>query len=262
MRNPTTWIKLDRNIDDWRWYKDSKTLHVFIHLLIHANIEPKEFKGITIGRGELAITQESLAYETGLSRQEVRTAMGHLISTNDITKYQVGRIVVISIPRYDAYQRNQPDEQPSINHESTTSNPTQQIDISSLVGILPIKDKENEEKERTKEKEDKETEKRIKEIEKERYSYGVSKERTRVVFVPPSVEEVTEYCTSRNNNVDAQMFVDFYSSKGWMVGKNKMKDWKAAVRTWERSETREPKRKDAFSKEFWDDIERNKATDK
>ncbi len=55
-------------------------------------------------------------------------------------------------------------------------------------------------------------------------------------FTPPSVEEVKQYCSERNNNVDAQAFVDFYQSKGWVVGKEKMKDWKAAVRTWERRE--------------------------
>lgn len=55
-------------------------------------------------------------------------------------------------------------------------------------------------------------------------------------FIPPTVEEVSEYCRERGNNVDAQCFVDFYSSKGWYVGKSKMKDWKASVRTWERKE--------------------------
>ena len=54
-------------------------------------------------------------------------------------------------------------------------------------------------------------------------------------FIPPTVEEVTAYCKERNNRVDAGRFVDFYTAKGWMVGKNKMKDWKSAVRTWERN---------------------------
>lgn len=54
-------------------------------------------------------------------------------------------------------------------------------------------------------------------------------------FTPPTVEEVKAYCTERHNSVDPQTFVDFYSAKGWMVGKNKMKDWKACVRTWERN---------------------------
>ena len=58
---------------------------------------------------------------------------------------------------------------------------------------------------------------------------------TRTRFIPPSREEVQAYCKERNNNVDAERFVDYYTSNGWMVGKNKMKDWKSAVRTWERT---------------------------
>lgn len=52
-------------------------------------------------------------------------------------------------------------------------------------------------------------------------------------FTPPSIDEVSAYCEERGNNVDPQRFIDFYAAKGWMVGRNKMKDWKAAVRTWE-----------------------------
>lgn len=54
-------------------------------------------------------------------------------------------------------------------------------------------------------------------------------------FIPPTVEEVKAYCQSRKNNIDAERFVDYYTANGWLVGKNKMKDWKAAVRTWERN---------------------------
>ena len=54
-------------------------------------------------------------------------------------------------------------------------------------------------------------------------------------FVPPTVEEVKEYCKERQNNVDAERFVDYYTANDWKVGRNKMKDWKAAVRTWERN---------------------------
>ena len=52
-------------------------------------------------------------------------------------------------------------------------------------------------------------------------------------FTKPSVEEVKAYCQERNNGIDANSFVDYYESKGWLIGKNHMKDWKAAVRTWE-----------------------------
>ena len=53
-------------------------------------------------------------------------------------------------------------------------------------------------------------------------------------FIPPTPEEIKDYCDERRNLVDVERFYDFYQSKGWMVGKNKMKDWKAAVRTWEK----------------------------
>ena len=55
-------------------------------------------------------------------------------------------------------------------------------------------------------------------------------------FVPPTVDEVRDYCLERGNGIDPQRFIDHYTSNGWMVGKNKMKDWKAAVRTWEQRE--------------------------
>lgn len=86
-----------------------------------------------------------------------------------------------------------------------------------------------------------------KEVQKEdinRYKTKTKKEKdisndiSKKSFAPPTVDEVREYCRSRNNFVDPERFIDFYSAKGWMVGKNKMKDWKAAVRTWERNDGR------------------------
>jgi len=55
-------------------------------------------------------------------------------------------------------------------------------------------------------------------------------------FNPPQVSDIKEYCESRKNRVDPEKFFDYYQSKGWMIGKNKMKDWKAAVRTWEKND--------------------------
>ena len=58
-------------------------------------------------------------------------------------------------------------------------------------------------------------------------------ESKRKPFAVPTVDEVREYCQERNNGIDAAAFVDFYTARGWMIGKTYMKDWKAAVRTWE-----------------------------
>lgn len=60
-------------------------------------------------------------------------------------------------------------------------------------------------------------------------------------FVKPTIEEVADYCNERNNDVDAEKFYDYYSSNGWKVGKNAMKDWKASVRTWEKNTTQQQK---------------------
>ena len=56
------------------------------------------------------------------------------------------------------------------------------------------------------------------------------------IFVIPSLEDVRAYCQERENGIDPELFIDKYTANGWMVGKNKMKDWKAAVRTWEKND--------------------------
>jgi hypothetical protein len=76
-------------------------------------------------------------------------------------------------------------------------------------------------------------------------------------FNKPSLLEIKNYCVERVNNVDPEAFFDFYESKGWLVGKSKMKDWKAAIRTWERTETK--KEKPTISKLDWQINEWQKA---
>lgn len=71
-----------------------------------------------------------------------------------------------------------------------------------------------------------------KEIDKEK-DINNSKPSSR--FTPPTLEEVKAYCLERKNNVDPERFIDYYTSNGWLVGKTKMRDWKAAVRTWEKN---------------------------
>ena len=94
------------------------------------------------------------------------------------------------------------------------------------------------------------TEKRREEIEKSKEEKSREKKResigeNRTRFIPPTLEQVASYCSERQNNVDPQRFIDFYESKGWMVGKNKMKDWQAAVRTWEQRDNEPHKSKAA-----------------
>lgn len=72
---------------------------------------------------------------------------------------------------------------------------------------------------------------RINRIDKNR----IEKKNTGGRFAPPSLSEVSDYCKERRNSVDPQSFIDHYDANGWMRGKNKIKDWKACVRTWEKS---------------------------
>lgn len=72
-------------------------------------------------------------------------------------------------------------------------------------------------------------------------------------FIPPTLTDVEEYCREKEISIDCQRFVDFYESKGWMIGKNKMKDWRAAVRNWARGQRQElttesPKRQGGTAK--------------
>lgn len=94
------------------------------------------------------------------------------------------------------------------------------------------------EEEEEEEEEDKEEEEEVPTVPKKREA--------RKRFSPPSAAEVREYCRERENAVDAESFVDFYAAKGWKVGNAPMKDWKAAVRTWEKRESRAAPRRGAF----------------
>ena len=68
-------------------------------------------------------------------------------------------------------------------------------------------------------------------------------------FQKPSLDEIRQYCISRSNQVDPEQFFNFYESKGWIIGKSPMKDWRAAVRTWEKREKEIPQRKRESRKE-------------
>ena len=83
---------------------------------------------------------------------------------------------------------------------------------------------------------------------------SIGKVNNKKVFKKPTLEEIQAYCDERNNGINAEAFYDFYESKDWMIGKNKMKDFKACIRTWEQ---RQPKQPNWMNKE----IEREEATD-
>ena len=183
MTNQQGWIKLHRQILEWEWYSDNNCFRLFLHLLLKANHKEKRFKGIELKVGSIVTSRDLLARETGLSSQQIRTALTKLISTNEITSKTSSQGTIIQIVSYEKYQvptNEITNEQPTSNQQSTTNNNVK-----------------NEKK-----------------------------------FIIPTFNDVLEYCMQNNLDVDGVKFINFYESKGWMVGKNKMKDWKAAIRTW------------------------------
>ena len=83
-----------------------------------------------------------------------------------------------------------------------------------------------------------------------------------VKFIPPSADDVKIYCISRNNNVNVNKFIDFYESKGWMIGKTKMKDWKACIRTWEKDSIESPKQQKSIEQLQYENVMRQMEANK
>lgn len=104
MAKQTTWIKIDRNILNWRWYKDRNTKDVFLHLLLTANIEDRDFQLDTIHRGEVATSIGHLAESLGISYKETRTALKHLEEGKEVAIRRRPKYLVISILKYNEYQ--------------------------------------------------------------------------------------------------------------------------------------------------------------
>ena len=192
-------IALHRSLLSWGWHADPATGWLFVNLLLMANWTDSEWQGMTIKRGQLVTGRKALAAQTGLSERQIRTALDHLKSTNELTIKTTNKFSLITIVNYGKFQ----DVQSDIDQQND-----QQVD-QRPTSNRPQMNKDNKEEQ------------------------GIS---PRKRFTPPTVEEVSTYCQERGNAVDAQRFVDFYASKGWKVGSSGMKDWRAAIRNWERQD--------------------------
>lgn len=98
------YIRLFRQIMRWEWYKNTNTFRLFIHLLLRANYCDMSFEGRTIRRGQLVASLPSLARETSLTVQQVRTSLAHLKLTGEITDEPCRRYRIITVMKYNDYQ--------------------------------------------------------------------------------------------------------------------------------------------------------------
>ena len=207
-------IKIHRSILNWEWYDDPNTMRVFIHLLLNAQWEDSRYHGYEVPKGSLIIGRKKLAEELEISERAVRTALNHLKSTNEVTIKVTNQFSIVTIVNWAKYQGcddkndQQNDQQ---NDQRVTSERPATDHIKEYKNIRS----------------------------KEYNNKSVSK------FTPPSIDEVRQYCNERKNNIDPENFIDFYQSKGWKVGNQPMKDWKACVRTWERKQ--KPKKAEGIS---------------
>lgn len=189
-------IKLHRKLLDWEWYDDANTMRLFIHCLLRANWKAGSWHGITYGPGQFITSLASLSDETGLSIQQVRTSLSHLISTGEITSNQQAKCRIITVNNWDMYQGD--------NRQSNKKSTRCQQDDNKVLTT----DKEYKEYKNIKE-----------------FKRG---------FVPPSLEEVKAYAAQRGNKVDAQKFFDYYTEGEWKDSKgDPVKSWKQKMITWE-----------------------------
>lgn len=98
------WIKLHRSLLEWEWFTDSNTLHVFVYLLLKANIKDVKYRGFIIPRGALVVTVSDIANTLGMSHKAVRTALEHLKQSEQIATQSTNKFTIITICNYVNYQ--------------------------------------------------------------------------------------------------------------------------------------------------------------
>ena len=228
------WIKIHRSLLNWEWWDDPVMVKAFLCMLFLCSTQVRRHHGRELAPGQFVTSRQMLAAFIGISEQQVRTVIRRMRQTGEIIVESTKQQTLISIVHWDEYQNRQvPDKpidgiefrQPASNQQTTNEQPTSN---QQTTNEQPTHLK----KELRIEKEEKNTPPDVPPLRGVTAPTGACT-RTRKAFRKPTVEEVAAYCTERKNGVDPQQFIDFYESKGWVVGKSPMKDWRAAVRTWE-----------------------------
>ena len=119
------WIRMWRRLEDWEWYKTPNMVHLFSHLIMRANHEGKNWQGNTIERGQLITSLDSLKSQTGISIRSLRTCLGRLSDTGEISQKTTNRYRHITICNYNRYQnRELPADKQTTNKRQTNDKQT------------------------------------------------------------------------------------------------------------------------------------------
>ena len=127
MREIKGYIVLHKKLLDWQWYDEINTKVLFIHCLLMANYEPNEWRGVIINRGQFITSVNSLSEQTGLSTQKIRTSLQNLISTKEIIKKSTNKYTMLTICKYDSYQKAEKKD----NKQKTIEQQTNNIQITT-----------------------------------------------------------------------------------------------------------------------------------
>jgi hypothetical protein len=125
------YVKLYRKIMSWEWYTTPLTCHLFIHLLLRVNHKDSHWRGQLIKRGSHITSISKLAYDSGLSVEQVKTALKHLQSTNDITKISSNKNSLIIVTNYDWYQTLYGDDNNQDNKQATNKQQTNNKQVTT-----------------------------------------------------------------------------------------------------------------------------------
>jgi len=190
------------------------------------------YQKVHLQPGEFIFGRKKASEETFLSEQEIRTCLDSLRRLQNLTIKTTNKYSIISIINWNLYQDedfqiNQQTEltskTPKINQQLTNKQPTKDVDIigKSTYNLL---------------EENGDNEKSTSKTPKINHKQEALKNKEKNIFIIPSIEKVAAYCQERKNSVNPEKWHAYYSSNGWKVGKNKMQDWHAAIRTWEQSD--------------------------
>jgi len=216
MKNKTNagWIKIHRQLLEHPRAKDAEWVALWVRMLLMATHDNQDFifkgKRIKLSAGQFITGLNSLEISTGINRSKVNRLLKIMEKEGEIETLISNAGRLISIVKWSEYQES---ETPAKLQRNSSETPVE-LQRNSSETIQECKNVENDKNDKKK---------------------GTA-------FQPPSLFEVQDYIKEKSFTIDAETFHSFYESKGWMIGKNKIKSWQACVSTWQRKESMPQKR--------------------